>query len=166
MARSMPEQGTRGQAARGAESPPRSSVTRPWKSPGDGRIKGESCKAQVYDDLVPQVLDRVQIGAVTLTQVMGGLASYPDTAFAVARIKRDREAAAAGYLRDRDPAALDQAMARLDVEETEAKASTQVVERSEALSRLRDLLALWAAADDSGRRLLTERCSRRSRFWG
>ncbi|HEY8815009.1 MAG TPA: hypothetical protein VIP57_07895, partial [Candidatus Dormibacteraeota bacterium] len=44
----------------------------------------------------------------------------------------------------------------LDVEETEAKASTQVVEPSEALSWLRDLPALWAAADDSGRRLLTE----------
>jgi hypothetical protein len=36
----------------------------PWKSPGDGRVKGESYKAEVYDDLVPQLLDRVQIGAV------------------------------------------------------------------------------------------------------
>ena len=46
--------------------------------------------------------------------------------------------------------------ARLDAEEAEAKASTQVVEPAEALAWLRDLPALWSAADDSGRRLLTE----------
>jgi hypothetical protein len=79
-----------------------------------------------------------------------------DTTFAVARVQRERELAAARYVRDRDLAALEQAMARLDAEEAEAKASTQVVEPSEALSWLRDLPALWGAADDSGRRLLTE----------
>lgn len=47
-------------------------------------------------------------------------------------------------------------MCRLGRTEAEAKASTQVVEPSEALEWLRDLPALWAAADDSGRRLLTE----------
>lgn len=47
-------------------------------------------------------------------------------------------------------------MARLDAEEAEAKASTRAVEPSEALRWLRDLPALWEAADDSGRRLLTE----------
>ena len=128
----------------------------PWKSPGDGRVKGESYKAEVFDDLVPQLLDRVHIGAVTLTQVIGGLTTYPDTTFAIARIRRERELAAARYLRDRDLAVLEQTMARLDAEEAEAKASTQVVEPSEALAWLRDLPALWSAADDSGRRLLTE----------
>jgi DNA invertase Pin-like site-specific DNA recombinase len=128
----------------------------PWKSPGDGRIKGESYKAEVYDDLIPQVLDRVHLGAVTLTQVIGGLVAYPDSTFAIARIHRDREIAASRYLRDRDLDALGQTMARLDAEEADAKASTQVVEPSEALEWLRDLPALWAAADDSGRRLLTE----------
>jgi hypothetical protein len=113
-------------------------------------------KAEVFDDLVPQILDRVQIGAVTLTQVIGGLTAYPDTTFAAARIKRERELAAARYLRDRDLAALELMMARLDAEEAEAKASTQVIEPVEALAWLRDLPALWAAADGSGRRLLTE----------
>jgi hypothetical protein len=41
-------------------------------------------------------------------------------------------------------------------EEAEAEASTQVVEPAEALAWLRNLPALWASADDSGRRLLTE----------
>ena len=36
------------------------------------------------------------------------------------------------------------------------QASTQVVSAAEAIAWLRDLPALWAAADDSGRRLLTE----------
>ena len=54
---------------------------------------GESYKAEVFDDLIPQVLDRVQVGAVTLTQVIDGLTTYPDTTFAVARIRRERETA-------------------------------------------------------------------------
>ena len=128
----------------------------PWKSPGDGRVKGESYKAEVYDDHIPQILDHVQVGALTLTQVIGSLTTYPDTTFAVARIGRERETATTRYRRDRDVGALEQTMARLDVEESEAKASTQVVDPSEALAWLRDLPALWAAAEDSGRRLLTE----------
>ena len=87
---------------------------------------------------------------------MAGLAIYPDTTFAIARIRRDRKTAADKYLEDRDTRALEQTMARLDAEEAEAKASTRVVEPSEALAWLRDLPALWEAADDSGRRLLTE----------
>jgi hypothetical protein len=63
---------------------------------------------------------------------------------------------ASRYLRDRDLATLEQSMALLDGEETEAKATTRVMEPSEALEWLRDLPALWAAAEDSGRRLLTE----------
>jgi hypothetical protein len=60
---------------------------------GDGRVRGESYKAEVYDDLIPQLLDRVQIGAATLTQVIGGLTTYPDTTFLVARVQRERELA-------------------------------------------------------------------------
>jgi hypothetical protein len=41
-------------------------------------------------------------------------------------------------------------------EEADARASTQVVSAAEAIAWLRDLPALWDAADDSGRRLLTE----------
>jgi hypothetical protein len=58
--------------------------------------------------------------------------------------------------RDRDIHAFEQAMAHLDAEEASAKASTKVVSAAEAVAWLHDLPALWAAADDSGRRLLTE----------
>jgi hypothetical protein len=91
-----------------------------------------------------------------LTQVMDGLAAYPDTTFAMARIARERVIAATRYVLERDLSALEQTMARLDEEEAAAKASTQVVDPAAALAWLRDLPALWKAADDSGRRLLTE----------
>jgi len=40
--------------------------------------------------------------------------------------------------------------------EANARASTEVVSATEAVAWLRDLPALWTAADDTGRRLLTE----------
>jgi DNA invertase Pin-like site-specific DNA recombinase len=128
----------------------------PWKSPGDGRVKGESYKAEVYDDLVPQLLDRVRVGAMTMTKVVAGLDIHPDTTFTITRIERDREAAMAAYRRDRDIHALEQAMADLDAEEIITRASSKVVSAAEAVVWLHDLPALWTAADDSGRRLLTE----------
>ena len=69
-------------------------------------------------------------------------------------IQHERDAALTRYLHDRDTRALEQAMARLDAEEAEERASTQAAGPSEALEWLRDLPALWEAADDSGRRLL------------
>jgi hypothetical protein len=39
---------------------------------------------------------------------------------------------------------------------SEATGSTQIISEAEAIGWLRDLPALWSAADDSGRRLLTE----------
>jgi len=119
-------------------------------------VKGESYKAGVYDDLVPQLLDRVRVGAVTKMRVVAGLDTHPDTTFTIARIERDREAAAGRFLRDRDTRALELAMSRLDAEEASARASTKVVSPAEAVAWLQDLPALWASADDSGRRLLTE----------
>ena len=51
---------------------------------------------------------------MTLTQVIGGLSTSPDTAFALARIGRERELAASRDLRDRDMKILGQTMTRLD----------------------------------------------------
>jgi hypothetical protein len=93
---------------------------------------------------------------MTMTQVVAGLDTHPDTTFTIARIERDRESALATYRRDRDVHALEQAMAHLDAEEATARASTKVVSAAEAVAWLHDLPALWTAADDSGRRLLTE----------
>ena len=128
----------------------------PWKSPGDGRVKGESYKIEVYDDLVPQILDCVRVGAMTMTMVVEGLDTHPDMTFTIARIERDREAALTAYRRDRQIHVLEQAMAHLDAEEASARATTNVVSPSEAVAWLHDLPGLWDTADDSGRRLLTE----------
>jgi hypothetical protein len=51
---------------------------------------------------------------------------------------------------------LEQAMLSLDAEEAEARAAAREIQPAEALAWLQDLPALWTAADDSGRRLLTE----------
>jgi hypothetical protein len=110
----------------------------------------------VYDNLVPQLLDRVQVGAMTISRVIDGLVTHPDTTFTIARIERDRDAALARYRRDRDSAALDKMMARLDAEEADARASTHIVSAADAIAWLRDLPARWDTADDSGRRLVTE----------
>jgi DNA invertase Pin-like site-specific DNA recombinase len=128
----------------------------PWRSPGDRRLKGESYKVEVYDNLVPRLLARVSVGAGTMTQVVGGLAIQPGSTFTMARIERDREAALRKYRQDRDTTALERTMKRLDEEEREAQASTQVISAAETVAWLRDLPALWAAADDWVRRLLTE----------
>ena len=74
----------------------------------------------------------------------------------MARIERDRDAALRRFKQDRDTTTLERTMKRLDAEEREAQASTQVISSAEAAAWLQDLPALWHAADDSGRRLLTE----------
>lgn len=47
-------------------------------------------------------------------------------------------------------------MKGLDIEELEAQASTEAISAAEDTAILRDLPSVWTAADDSGRRLLTE----------
>jgi hypothetical protein len=128
----------------------------PWRSPGNRRLKGESYKIEVYDNLVPQLLGRVSVAAKTMPLVVDGLAVQPSSTFAMARIERDREAALRKYKQDRDTAALERTMKRLDDEEREAQTATQAISAEEEAAWLQDLPALWAAADDSGRRLLTE----------
>jgi hypothetical protein len=83
-------------------------------------------------------------------------ASGPDPE-TLARIERDREAAMARYRRDRNTRGLDEAMARLDVEEVAAHERTDDgPTAAEAADRLRDLPKLWDDADGSGRRLHLE----------
>lgn len=91
-----------------------------------------------------------------MTKVVDGLAVRPSSTFTMARIERDREAALRKYKQDRDTTALERTMMRLDDEEREAQAATQVISAEDAVGWLQDLPALWDAADDSGRRLLTE----------
>ena len=77
----------------------------------------------------------------------------------IARIARERQAATAKYLRDRDTDALEAAMTRLDEEEREA--SEEKVEdgvpAAEAVRYLKELGRTWSAADGGkGRKMLAE----------
>ena len=128
----------------------------PWKYAGDRRTKGESYLAEVYDDLVPQLLEHVSVGAGTVATVLDGMGQSPDAAFSVARIERERETTATRFVRDRDIAALEATMARLDAEEAEVRARDDSITPDQAVAWLQNLPVLWHAADDSGRRMLTE----------
>ena len=92
----------------------------------------------------------------TLATVLDGMGQSPDAAFGVARIEREREAAARRFVRDRDFRALDGTVARLDAEESEVRAREDSIRPEQAIAWLQNLPALWHAADDSGRRMLTE----------
>jgi len=84
--------------------------------------------------------------------------SSPDTQ-ALARIERERDSTMSGYRRDRDSGALDQAMARLEAEEHEARRPRQVdgVSADVAVRYLRELSTAWQKADGGpGRRMLAE----------
>ena len=74
----------------------------------------------------------------------------------IARIARERQAATAKYLRDRDTDALEAAMTRLDEEEREANEEKveDGVPAAEAVRYLRDLGGTWAATDGGQGRIV------------
>jgi len=125
----------------------------------DGRHRGVSYPADVFEDVVGQALDHVSANAKLVSDVIGALGTdepAPDPV-TLARIDRDRDAALTRYRRDRDPVALELAMRRLDQEEGSARAMRATGPTpAEAVDYLRDLAALWDGADGSGRRLLAE----------
>ena len=96
-------------------------------------------------------------GAMTLTQVIGGLASYPDTTFAIARIARSVRPPQPATCETATCVALEETMARLDDEE----AAGQGVHARSSIVRRRSGGSVTCQpsrrlGDDSGRRLLTE----------
>ncbi len=112
------------------------------------RVHGHSYAAEVYDRIVPAALAHVAASASVQSSVVGllGERSAVDT-LTLARIQKDRDAALARYVRDRDPAALESAMARLDAQEADAMALTRVVDPRVALDYLADLPRLWRDSD-------------------
>ena len=73
----------------------------------------------------------------------------------LARVDRERAAAATRFVRDRDQARLAASMARLDVEEQAAREVRPAprLEAKEAVAYLRDLERLWTDAPGSRRQL-------------
>jgi hypothetical protein len=136
-----------------AATPPR---PKGWRGRRDGKGYGRA----VSEDAIGKVLDRVALGADSLTRVVGMVVSPPSSpdGQALARIERERDAAMARYRRDRDSGALDDAMTRL-AEEREARRSREVdgVPADVAVRYLRELPTTWKKADGGpGRRMLAE----------
>ncbi|MHB8958485.1 MAG: recombinase family protein [Candidatus Limnocylindrales bacterium] len=133
--------------------------TRAYSNASDRRTRGESYPAGVYEGVIPQFLEQVAVGARARADTIA-LATAPEhlapgDPLALARITREREAATSRYLRERDVAALEATMARLDAEE---KAALVRPRRSptpaEAIGYLKDLPRLWRETDDEGRRAM------------
>lgn len=121
------------------------------------RVHGHSYPAATYDGIVPAALAHVAANAAVKASVVGLLAERQHgDATGLARIARDREAALARYLKDRDPQALESTMARLDTEETKAREATQTIDAQATLAYLADLPRLWRETAPERRRNLAE----------
>lgn len=137
----------------------RAAAVRPRRSDGrylDRRCRGESYGAALYDRLVEAALGRVRANASLVAAAVAGAASARPPArgqLALRRVAREREAATRRYLADRDAAALQAEMARLDAEErAAAEAPAPGVTAAQARRYLADLARLWREAPVEGRR--------------
>ncbi len=126
----------------------------------DHRTKGQSYRAEWYDDMVGAALGRVAASAKLMTDVMPkAVAAQPGVgdSFSLARIERDREVATTRYRRDRDIAALEAAMERLDTEERQSRERpVDAVTPESARYYLSNLWDLWRDTEAEGRRAIAE----------
>jgi len=135
------------------------------------RIPGQSYPRIDFESLVPLVLERVSLGAADIAATVSLYHSMrgpgPDQ-LALARIAHERERAAAMFLRERNMAALEEAMARLDEEERAAKVSVPAEPLSPAEIRryLEQLPEWWAAVEPDDRKALAETLFARIRVLG
>jgi DNA invertase Pin-like site-specific DNA recombinase len=133
----------------------------PGTRPGRGRSAGYAYPMALYEQVVEGILGQAALAAPTLAAVVGAVvphATGPDPA-ASARIAREREQAMARYPRDRDSAALDTTMRRLDAEATRAREprEDQGVPADVAVRYLQELPLTWAkAAGGTGRQLAAD----------
>lgn len=103
----------------------------------------------------------MKLNAKLLTAVVGAVGPSqqgPDRV-TLARVAHQRDAATTKYIQDRDVAALEATMARLDAEEQEARQERVVdgVPPAEAVRYLPELQPTWEAADGGpGRKMLAE----------
>ncbi len=128
---------------------------------GRGRTNGHAYRMELYEQVVEAVLERASLGAATLAGVVGEssrTAVGPDPA-ELDRVRRERERAAARYLRDRDTTALEADMHRLDGEDAAARQprNADAVPADVAVGYLRELPATWQkAAGGPGRQLTAD----------
>lgn len=128
------------------------------RRPGQHRVPlGASYPAPVYEAAVAAVLDRVSVGADVAVDVIASLGASdqePDR-LALARLDRERTAAATRFVRDRDQVRLASTMARLDAEEAAARQAPPRprLAPADAAAYLRNLRLTWEQAPSSRRRL-------------
>jgi hypothetical protein len=133
---------------------------RAFSNAGDRRVRGESYKAELYDEAIGQALARAAAGGALIAETVGlatTLEPVRGDELATIRIERDREAAALRYARDRDLVALEAAMARLDSAAAAAGiASSPTPTAAQARAWSEDLASLWVDTTDAGRRAIAE----------
>lgn len=126
----------------------------------DHRVKGESYRAELYEEAVGEAFRHVAASGRLMADTVA-LAIRPDLGapdlLAAARIARERDQAALRFARERDLGALKAVMARLDAEEAAlAGAPTVTPTAAQARAYLEDLPSLWADTDAEGRRAIAE----------
>jgi hypothetical protein len=135
------------------------------------RLPGQSYARDDFESLVPLVLERVSLGAAdiaaTVTLYRSTRGPVP-AQLALARIGHERERAAARFLYERDTAALEAAMMRLDEEERAAKVSIppEPLSPAEIGRYLEHLPEGWAAVGPDDRKALAETLFARIRVLG
>lgn len=122
------------------------------------RAKGYSQPVDLYEGWMVRALDATALSARDLTQAAAAhRADQPRIdEVAVRRIERERQAALARYARDRDTAALEREMNRLDAALAATERRVETYPWAEVLAVLRDLPGMWRDLDAAGRRQLAE----------
>ena len=126
----------------------------------DPRVRGESYKAEVYEDAIGRAFEHVAVSS-TLKASTVALAKRPDSdggdVLAQARITRERDQAALRFAKDRDLGKLEATMARLDAEAAAAVVRpSRIPTAAEARAYLEELPNLWAKTSDAGRHAIAE----------
>jgi hypothetical protein len=124
-----------------------------------------------YKSIVDGLLDKVTLDAGQLAAVVGLSVGVPTGPSQVDldRISRERQKALERYVGDRDPAALDKAMANLDRDQAALQAPTpaEPVPADVAVQFLRELPKTWAKAKGGKvERCSPHRCSIAWTSWG
>ena len=125
------------------------------------RIPGQSYPRIDFESLVPLVLERVSLGAADIASTVSLYHSMrgpgPDP-LALAKIAHERDRAASRFVQERDMAALEADMARLDEEEQTAKVSVpaEPLPPAEIRGYLEHLPEWWAAVGPEDRKALAE----------
>jgi hypothetical protein len=126
----------------------------------DPRVKGESYRADVYEQAIGRAFEHVAVSARLEVDTVA-LARRPEPdggdVLATTRITRERDQAALRFARDRDLGRLEATMARLDAEAAATVVRpSRIPTAAEARAYLEELPSLWAKTSDAGRRAIAE----------